>query len=313
MEKLNLPITGICSFAKYPICTDLDALDADIAVLGVPYDLGVGFLSGTRLGPRRIREASTQYARGDVGFYDPEGEEQLLAAPVKIVDCGDADILHGDVEYSFNSVEWAVRKILKAGAIPAVIGGDHSITIPVARALESLGETITVVQFDAHLDWTDHVGPQRFGNGSPMRRLSEMPHIGEIVQIGLRGMGSSRKEDFDDARAYGALLITAKEVRRIGPEGVVAKIPKADRYFVSIDIDGYDISIAPGVGSPSPGGLYYDEVLDMLAGLCTKGEIVGFDLVEVAPQYDPANVTCRVAALTILNFMGQIMKNRGKE
>lgn len=140
-----------------------------------------------------------------------------------------------------------------------------------------------------------------------------MPHIGEIVQIGLRGMGSSRKEDFDDARAYGALLITAKEVRRIGPEGVVAKIPKADRYFVSIDIDGYDISIAPGVGSPSPGGLYYDEVLDMLAGLCTKGEIVGFDLVEVAPQYDPANVTCRVAALTILNFMGQIMKNRGKE
>lgn len=313
MEKLNLPITGICSFAKYPICTDLDALDADIAVLGVPYDLGVGFLSGTRLGPRRIREASTQYARGDAGFYDPEGEEQLLAAPVKIVDCGDADILHGDVEYSFRSIEWAVRKILKGGAIPAVIGGDHSITIPVARALESLGETITVVQFDAHLDWTDHVGPQRFGNGSPMRRLSEMPHIGEIVQIGLRGMGSSRKEDFDDARAYGAHLITAKEVRRIGPKGVVAKIPKADRYFVSIDIDGYDISIAPGVGSPSPGGLFYDEVLDMLAGLCTKGEIVGFDLVEVAPQYDPANVTCRVAALTILNFMGQIMKNRGKE
>ncbi len=312
MEKLNLPITGICSFAKYPICTDLDALDADIAVLGVPYDLGVGFLSGTRLGPRRIREASTQYARGDAGFYDPEGEEQLLAAPVKIVDCGDADILHGDVEYSFRSIEWVVRKILKGGAIPAVIGGDHSITIPVARALESLGETITVVQFDAHLDWTDHVGPQRFGNGSPMRRLSEMPHIGEIVQIGLRGMGSSRKEDFDDARAYGALLITAKEVRRIGPEGVVAKIPGAKKYFVSIDIDGYDISIAPGVGSPSPGGLYYDEVLDMLAGLCKKGEIVGFDLVEVAPQYDPANVTCRVAALTILNFMGQIMKNRGK-
>ncbi len=312
MERLNLPITGICSFAKYPVCTDLDTLDADIAVLGVPYDLGVGFLSGTRLGPRRIREASTQYARGDAGFYDPETEEQLLAAPVKIVDCGDADILHGDVEYSFSSIEWAVRKILKAGAIPAVIGGDHSITIPVARALESLGESVTVVQFDAHLDWTDHVGPQRFGNGSPMRRLSEMPHIGEIIQIGLRGMGSSRKQDFDDARAYGSVLITAKEVHRIGPDGVLAKIPRAKKYFISIDIDGYDISIAPGVGSPSPGGLFYDEVLDMLAGLCKMGEIVGFDLVEVAPQYDPANVTCRVAALTILNLMGQIMKNRGK-
>lgn len=311
MEKLNLPITGICSFGKYPICTDLDALDADIAVLGVPYDLGVGFLSGTRLGPRRIREASTQYARGDAGFYDPESKEQLLAAPVKIVDCGDADILHGDVEYSFNSIEWAVRKILKAGVIPAVIGGDHSITIPVGRALESLGESVTVVQFDAHLDWTDHVGPQRLGNGSPMRRLSEMAHIDKIVQIGLRGIGSSRRQDFEDAEAYGAVLIPSKEVHRIGPDGVVAKIPKAKKYFISIDIDGYDISIAPGVGSPSPGGLYYDEVLDMLAGLCSIGEIVGFDLVEVAPQYDPANVTCRVAALTILNLMGQIMKNRG--
>ncbi len=312
MEKLNLPITGICSFGKYPICTDFDALDADIAVLGVPYDLGVGFLSGTRLGPRRIREASTQYARGDAGFYDPEAKEQLLAAPVKIVDCGDVDILHGDVDYSFLSIEQTVRKILERKAIPAVIGGDHSITIPVGRALESLSESVTVVQFDAHLDWTDHVGPQRLGNGSPMRRLSEMPHIDKIVQIGLRGIGSSRRQDFDDAETYGAVLIPSKEVHRIGPDGVLAKIPKAKKYFISIDIDGYDISIAPGVGSPSPGGLYYDEVMDMLAGLCRMGEIVGFDLVEVAPQYDPANVTCRVAALTILNLMGQIMKNKGK-
>ena len=112
MKKLNQPITGICSFAKYPICTDLEELDADIAVLGVPYDLGVGFLSGARLGPRRIREVSTHYARGDMGFYDPENQEQLLAAPIKIVDCGDADVLHGDIEYSFKSIEESVRKIL---------------------------------------------------------------------------------------------------------------------------------------------------------------------------------------------------------
>ena len=131
MDKINMPITGICSFAKYPVCTDLDELDADIAVLGVPYDLGVGFLSGARLGPRRIREVSTHYARGDEGFYDPETQEQFLAAPIKIVDCGDADVLHGDIEYSFESIEKSVRKILKKGAIPAVMGGDHSITIPI--------------------------------------------------------------------------------------------------------------------------------------------------------------------------------------
>ena len=310
MEKLNLPITGICSFAKYPICTNLDELDADIAILGVPYDLGVGFLSGARLGPRRIREVSTHYARGDAGFYDPENEEQLLAATIKIVDCGDADILHGDIEFSFNGIETAVRKILEKGAIPAIMGGDHSITIPIGRALKCLDSEICIVHFDAHLDWTDHVGPQQYGNGSPMRRLSEMDHIGPMIQIGLRGLGSSKRSDFEDAEAYGSILVPAKEVHKIGPQEVLKKIPKAKKYFISLDIDGYDISIAPGVGSPSPGGLYYDEVAEMLAGVCKMGEIVGFDLVEVAPQYDPAGITTRVAAMTMLNLMGQIMKNR---
>lgn len=308
MQRLNLPITGICSFAKYPICEDLENIDADIAVLGVPYDLGVGFLSGSRLGPRRIREVSTHYARGDSGFYDPENKEQLLAAPIKIVDCGDADILHGDIEYSFQSIEWAVRKILESGSIPAIMGGDHSITIPIGRALEGLGSKVSVIQFDAHLDWTDHVGPQRYGNGSPMRRLSEMGHIDKMAQIGLRGLGSSRREDFEDAMVYGSTLISSKEVHQLGPQGVLDRIPKSDKYFVSIDIDGFDMSIAPGVGSPSPGGMYYDEVNEMLAGICQMGEIVGFDLVEVAPQYDPAGITCRLAAMTMLNMMAQIMK-----
>ena len=307
MEKLNQPITGICSFAKYPICTDLEQLEADIAVLGVPYDLGVGFLSGARLGPRRIREVSTHYARGEAGFYDPENGEQLLAAPIRIVDCGDADILHGDIEYSFSHIEDSVRKILQKGAI---MGGDHSITIPVGRALACLDSEICIVHFDAHLDWTDHVGPQYYGNGSPMRRLSEMEHIGKMIQIGLRGLGSSKRSDFEDARAYGSILVPASEVHKEGAQNVLKKIPKADKYFISLDIDGYDISIAPGVGSPSPGGLYYDEVAEMLAGICQMGEIVGFDLVEVAPQYDPAGITSRVAAMTMLNLMGQIMKNK---
>ncbi len=310
MQRLNQPITGICSFAKYPICDNLDNLDADIAVLGVPYDVGVGFLSGSRLGPRRIREVSTHYARGDAGFYDPENKEQLLAAPIKIVDCGDADVLHGDIEYSFQSIEWSIRKILEKGAIPAVMGGDHSITIPIGRALESLGSKVSVIQFDAHLDWTNNVGPQRYGNGSPMRRLSEMDHIDKMAQIGLRGLGSSRREDFEDAITYGSVLISSRDVQQLGPQGVLSRIPKADKYFVSIDIDGFDMSIAPGVGSPSPGGMNYNDVSDMLSGICQMGEIVGFDLVEVAPQYDPAGITCRLAAMTMLNMMAQVMKYR---
>ncbi|MBN7773279.1 agmatinase [Clostridium aminobutyricum] len=310
MDRINQPITGICSFAKYPICTDLDQLDADMAILGVPYDLGVGFLSGSRLAPRRIREASTQYARGEAGFYNFETDEQLLAAPIKIMDCGDADILQGDLNYSFEQIEYAVRKIIEKGAIPIVIGGDHSISIPVGRALESIHDNVSVVQFDAHLDWTDHVGPQIYGNGSPMRRLSEMEHIDKMAQIGLRGIGSSKESDFMEAKAYGSQLISAREVHKIGVEGVLKKIPKAEKYFVTVDIDGYDMSIAPGVASPYPGGLFYDQVIDIFEGICQMGEIVAIDLVEVAPQYDPTGITVRLAALTLISMMAQVAKHK---
>lgn len=307
MERMNQAITGICSFGKYPICTDLDQLDADMAVLGVPYDLGVGFLSGARLAPRRIREASTQYGRGDAGFYNFETDEQLLVAP-RIVDCGDADILQGDLSYSFEQIEASVRKIVEKGAIPIILGGDHSISVPVGRALNSVHDKVSVVQFDAHLDWTDHVGPQIYGNGSPMRRLSEMDHIDQMAQIGLRGIGSGKKSDYMDAVAYGSQLISAREAHKIGVDGVLKKIPKADKYFVTVDIDGFDMSIAPGVASPYPGGLFYDQVMDIFEGICQMGEIVAIDLVETAPQYDPAGITVRLAALTLINMMAQITK-----
>jgi len=308
-EKVNLPITGICSFAKYPIHTDLDTLDADIAVLGAPYDLGTAYLNGSKFGPRRIREVSCHYGRGDAGFYDPDRNEQFLAAPWKIVDCGDADMIPCSIEESFASIEAAVRKILDRGAIPAVMGGDHSITIPVARAMDRYKDLV-VIQFDAHLDWSMAPGGQRYSNGSPMRRMSEMAHIGPMVQIGIRGLGSSRHSDFDDARAYGSTIITAKQANRMTAEEILDKIPSGRQYYVTIDIDGYDLSIAPGVGSPSPGGLTFDLENDVLEGITKKGEVVGFDMVEVAPQYDPTGITQRVAAMTMLGFMGHILKRR---
>lgn len=309
MNKINMPITGIASFAKYPICGDLENLEADIAVLGVPYDTGVGFLSGCRFGPRRIREVSTHYSRGDAGFYDPERDEVFLAAPNKIVDVGDADVVHGDIQGSFDAIEYAVRKIREKGAIPAIMGGDHSISIPIARGLSDEGD-VTVIQLDAHLDWSDAPGGQRFGNGSPMRRMSEMSHIKDMVQIGLRGLGSSRKEDFEAAKEYNSRLISAKEAQSIGVEGVLSQIPKADKYYVTIDIDCFDISLATGTGSPSPGGFSYDFLNDILIGIAEKGNVICFDLVEVAPQYDPTNSTTRVAAMTMLNFMGHILKQK---
>ena len=290
MEPLNLPITGICSFGKYPICTDLDELDADIAVLGVPVDFAVGFMSGARLAPRRIREASTQYGRGQTGYYDFESGKQRLAAPLKIVDCGDVDVLHSDFNYTFSNVTESVKKIIRKGAVPVIMGGDHSISIPVGKALEELGEEVCVIQFDAHLDWTDHIGP--------------------MAQIGLRGMGSSRKTDFEDARKYGSVLISAREAEEIGVEGVLAKIPKAKNYYLTIDIDGFDMSIAPGVASPLPGGLFYNQECDIIDGIAKMGKIVAADLVEVDPMFDPSGITLRLASLMMMHVFAKIEEQK---
>lgn len=308
-QRANIPITGICSFGKYPIWQDLETLEADFAILGVPYDIGIGFLSGCRLGPRRIREVSTHYSRGDAGFYDPERDETYLAAPCRIVDCGDADIITGSIEESFANIERDVRAIVNRGATPVVMGGDHSISVPVARALDSFGP-LSVVQFDAHLDWTNGPGKQMYSNGCPMRRMSEMPHIKSMTQIGIRGLGSSRKTDFETARAWGSQIITARETLACGPQATIDRIPDGEKYYVTIDIDGLDNSIASGCGSPSPGGFSFLHLIDMLQALSKKGEIVCFDLVEVAPQYDHTETTTRIAAMTMLYFMGFILQQR---
>lgn len=301
----NLPITGIASFAKYPICLNLDALDADVCVMGIPYDQSTPYLTGSKFGPRRIREVSCHYGRGDAGFWDPERGMQYLAAPVKVVDGGDVDIVPMDFMATFDNVTRTVEKILDKGALPVMMGGDHAVTIPTARAMSRF-EDLCIVQFDAHLDF----GKRTWTNGSPMRLISEMPHFKKMCQIGIRGLGSNTREDFEAAAEFGSVVIPAREALRVGPEAVLARIPEAKHYFVTIDIDGYDMSTAPGVGSPSPGGLNYLFVTDVLEGIAKKGKVVGFDLVEVAPQYDPSGITARLGAMTMLAFMGYITKER---
>lgn len=308
LNLINQPITGICSFGRYPIVQDLDTLKADFGILGVPFDMDAGYHSGARLGPRRIREASTQYGRGQVGYYDYENDQQMLASPISIVDCNDADVLQGDREFSFTAIERAVRRIIKAGTIPIVMGGDHSVSIPVARALEEYHKKICVIQFDAHLDWTKNVGPQFYSNGSPMRHMSNMEHIGDMVQIGLRGMGSGKKSDYQDAMNYGSRLISARELHDKGVQYVLDQIPDAEAYYITFDIDGYDMPLVPGTGAPLPGGITWDESVDMLTAICQTGKVCAMDMVEVAPGFDPTGCTCRLAALTMLHVIAQVGK-----
>lgn len=306
--KLDMPFTGITSFRKYPICTDLEELDADFAIIGVPNDMTTAWRSGARMGPRSIREQSSLYAFGS--GYDHEKDIVYNNDGWKIVDCGDVSIINGDVEQSHENTEEAIRKIISKGAIPIVLGGDHSVTNPIAFALEESKEKINVVQIDAHLDWLKDASGQRFTLSNPMRRMSEMDHINKMAQLGIRGVGSSQKEDFDDARTYGSTILSPKQVRKMGIEDALKDMPEGEKYYVTIDIDGLDASIAPGAGSPSPGGFYYDEVSEILEAVAKKGDVIGFDLVEVNPLYDPTGVTSQIAARLIIDFINFIIREK---
>jgi len=310
--RLDLPFVGLPTFGKRPICTDWDAIDADVAVLGIPFDMGTQYRSGARFGPRAIREASTLFSFGHGGAYDHEDDVVYLPLDkVRIVDIGDADIVHTDTVQSHANAELAVRKILERGAMPLVLGGDHAVNIPCIRAFEDHGP-IHIVQIDAHLDFVDVRHGVTEGHGNPMRRAIEQGHVTGISQIGIRNVSSTAREGYEDARARGSNILSVRQARGLGTQGVLETIPPGARYYVTIDIDGFDPSIAPGTGTPSHGGFLYYEVMELLQGLTKRGQVVGVDLVEVAPAYDPSGITAFLAAQVLLNFLGYIFEELAK-
>ncbi len=308
--RLDLPFVGIASFCKAPVCEDRSNIDADVAILGVPFDLGVQMRPGTRNGPRAIREASTNFALIGMGFYDPELDENMLEG-VQIVDCGDVDIFHIDAQRSLQNAYEEAKEIISQDVFLIIIGGDHAVPIPILPAYEDKGP-FHLIQFDTHLDYVDERFGIREGHNSTMRRAAEMDHISGMTQIGMHGLSSSNKQVYQDARDAGSKIITLAEFRELGTEGVLAKIPEDVDYYVTIDIDAMDASIAPGTGLPSLGGMYYRELMAALRGIVKRGNVIGFDLCEVAPQYDPSGVTAFTAAGIIVEFLGSIFNERTK-
>jgi agmatinase len=302
--RLNLPFVGISTFGKNPYQPDWQNIDADFAVMGAPYDMGTQWRAGARFGPRAIREASTLFSFGHAGAYDHEDDVTYLEG-VRIVDIGDADIIHTDTEGSHAAIEAGVRAILAAGAVPVILGGDHSVNIPCIRAFAGHGP-IHIVQIDAHLDFVDERHGVRHGHGNPMRRAAEQDHVTGLSQFGIRNVSSTAKEGYAAARAMGSDILSVRQIRKLGLEAVLDRVPAGENYYLTIDIDGFDPSIAPGTGTPSHGGFLYYEVLELIDGLTKRGRIVGMDLVEVAPDYDRSGTTAILAAQILLNTIGRV-------
>ncbi|MGR3503838.1 agmatinase [Pseudaestuariivita sp.] len=309
--RLDLPFVGISTFGKRAYVSDWSAIDADVAILGAPFDFGTQWRSGARFGPRGVREASTLFSFGHAGAYDHEDDTTYLPGSVRIVDIGDADIVHTDTEKSHANIETGVRAILAANALPVTIGGDHSINIPCIRAYEGHAP-FHVLQIDAHLDFVDERHGVRHGHGNPMRRAAEQPHVSGLTQVGIRNVSSTAKEGYEDARKMGSDILSVRQARALGPQKLAARIPKGVPVYITIDIDAFCPSIAPGTGTPSHGGFLYYDVLELLQEVTRAHEIVGLDLVEVAPDYDPTGSTSILAAQVLLNTLGFIFAAKGR-
>ncbi len=299
------------TFLDFPLALDLDSLDADIAVLGIPFGMPyrpASMANDQSKAPDAIRLAAERPQKTRDHYDWDLGGPLLDGRDVTVVDCGNVTADMSDHKEHYRRAEIAARKILQSGATLVTLGGDHGVPIPVMRALEGLAKDITLVHIDAHLDWRNEVNGEPEGYSSPIRRASEMPWFGKIVQIGMRGIGSARTEEVDAARAYGADVITAYDMHDMGMEAVLARIPDGGPFYLTIDADGIDPTIMPAVMAQTPGGLDWVQTHKLIHGLAQKGRVLGMDLVEIAPSYDVGKITMIHAERLLCNFIGACVR-----
>ncbi|MFB6157609.1 MAG: agmatinase [Haloferacaceae archaeon] len=300
VDPMDVPrFAGVPTFMRREHRYDLDGVDADAAFLGVPYDGATTFRAGARFGPRAIREASTLLKP-----YNPRTDVNL--GDYTVVDHDDSKVVPGYTEATFDEIRDRVGSVLDHGIAPVVAGGDHSVTLPVLRAVAEEHGPLSLVQFDAHSDlWTEYFG-KPYNHGTTVHHAIEEGLIdpASSIRIGDRG-GLYSPADVDRFEDAGVDYYTADEFADAGVESVGAAIRDhvEGPVYATIDIDVLDPAHAPGTGTPMPGGLTSRELLDLtrqLHGL----DLVGFDLVEVAPPYDTrAGSTAVVAANVIFEAL----------
>ncbi len=308
LPLVSVPVRGFCSFLDVPVCTDLDRLDAEVAFLGVPYavpyEMGQTWTSGA---PAYLREKSSRVRRAmSEGVNFDRERRPINLGKLRMVDCGDVPFAPMDIADGVRRTTEAVRRIVAAGAVPIVFGGDDAVPIPVIRAYQE-SEPIVVVQIDEHLDWAESRDGVREGYSSPMRRVAEMPWVARTVQIGLHSFTLAAQ--YADAQAAGNVLITESDVHERGVAWVLDQIPGGQRYFLTFDFDGLDTLACPAVSHPEPGGLNWREACDLLCGLAGRGTIVGMDFVEFTPAHDLNGLGGHTACRLIANLLAAMVES----
>jgi agmatinase len=303
----------VSTFLGLPAATP-DALrpgDAQVAILGVPHGVAYpdpGLTAGCAAAPAAIRQRSARMA-AFVDHYDFDVDGPMLppGSGLRLVDLGDVPGAPDDGAGNQRRAEAAVRQVLAAGVIPIVLGGDDSIPIPVLRAFDGSGP-LWVVQVDAHLDFRHEVDGVRDGYSSPMRRAAELRHVAGILQVGLRGVGSARATDVEEARAAGNHLIMARQLRERGVGWVLDQVPAGASVFVAFDCDGLDPSVMPAVSGIAPGGLTYDEAGDLLGGLAARCTIAGASFTELVPARDVNERSALVVVRLVMRLIAGIAR-----
>lgn len=295
--------SGIPTFMRLRHEYDLEEVDADVAFLGVPYDDATTFRPGARFGPREIRLASTLLKP-----YNPVTDVNL--GEYEIVDHDDAPVIPGYTESTFEEIEDRVSYVLDNDVKPAMAGGDHSVSLPIIRAVAEKHGPLSLVQFDAHSDlWTEFFGkPYNHGTWVHVGLEEGLIDPDTSIRIGDRG-GLYSRDDVTTYEESGIEYYTIEEVTALGIETLKDRI--RDRVdgsvYVSLDIDSVDPGFAPGTGTPMAGGLYSRELIDLVRALLDV-DMVGFDLVEVSPPYDDAsNSTAILAANLIRELLGALV------
>jgi agmatinase len=299
VNSLQSPrFSGIKTFMRLPFSDKAD--NYDFVVIGVPFDTGSTYRTGARFGPQAIRNISSilrpHHIKNDVNIFEL----------CKGADCGDLPTNPGYIEDSFEMIEIALLPVLDSGAIPIMMGGDHSVTLPELRAIKRKHGPLALVQFDAHLDTGDEYFGKKYNHGTVFRRAIEEGLIlpEHSIQVGIRGSVYS-KRDLEGSQSLGLELIPGFKCREIGIPGVLKLIRKRvgnNKLFVTFDIDFVDPAYAPGTGTIEVGGFTSWEALEFVGGL--KGlNFVGFDLVEVLPAYDPGEITAALGATIIQEFI----------